>query len=246
MKINDNLLVFLILTGFFSFISSFISFLLGRLFMCGFTLSMDMDTGAFCSISKINMVVSGVVNLLMVSLYLTRISALAGKHEKKSWFLGNFGWKKELKSLFLVCCYLLFWIVIGCLSVVLIYRHPQPDWLTEFGFFSACSLGIVCAVILLVNFCGFLHFLHGGRLSFMKKTFWPTFDEVFKIIFWFFIYMVIFVFLFNDVFRYFVTKLSLSSVAVSEFCLYFLLFLSVAVIYFSYEYQEKELFVDEK
>ena len=243
MIINDHIGMFLLLTCFFCFIASLVSFLLGRLFLCGFA---DADIGVSCSINILNIIVSVFVNLLLISFYLTRISVLTGKHEKKNWFLQSFGWKKELKSLFLLGCYLLFWGIVICLGGILVYRHPTSDWVVELGFFVACSLGIVFALVLLINFSCFLNFLHGGHLSVIKKSFWFVFDEIFKIFFWFFIYMIIFVFLFNDTIRYFIANMNMLNMVMAEFCFYFLLFLMIAIVYFSYEYQEKVLFVEEK
>lgn len=243
MTINDNIINFLVLTCFFSFVSFFICFLIGRSFMCGIILSAEIDLGVFCSNNNFLVFVSIIVNLLLMGFYLNRLPLITEKHEKKQWFLQKLGWKKELKALTLVCLYLLFWGMACGFGAILKYRQPTPDWRIELSFFVVCSLVIILALLALLFFSGFLNYLHGGHLREMKKIFWPIFDEIFKPIFGFLIYMLIFIFLFANTFKYFVASLNVYSVIVSEFCFYFLVYLMAAVIYFSYEYQEKELFI---
>lgn len=246
MTINENLFNFLVLIAFFSLVSSSVGFLIGRSFMCGFLISTGIDVGVFCSENNFIIAFSIMINVLLISLYLSRIPLIGEKYEKKLWFLQKLGWKKEIKSLGMVGLYLLFWGIVCFFGAVLKLRQPTPDWGIELAFFIVCSLGIILALIALLLFSGVLNCLHGGSLSDIKKVFWIAFDEIFKLIFWFLIYLLIFVFLFADAFKYFVGNLSLFSVVASEFCFYLLLYLMIAVIYFSYEYQEKRLFVKEK
>lgn len=243
--VNNNIMNFFAITCFFSLVTTIICFFLGRSFLCGILLSADMDIGVFCSLNNFNVILSMLINLIGVSFYINRIGFISEKQDKRYWFLKKIGWKKELKAFFIVCLYLLLWGIIGGMGYILKFRMPTPDWKFELSLFVVYSLFIILACFFLLGFVGFVHYLRGGRFFEIKKVFWPVFDEIFKLIFWFFIYFLIFAFLFASVFRYFVAHMNVWNVFLSEFCIYFILYFMVAIIYFSFEYQEKALFREE-
>ncbi len=246
MTTSDNMKNFLMLTCFFSLITTVISLSLGRAFMCGLEYSFDAEVGVFCSFSVFNQVLSVLVNLVCISLYVNRVGMIKEKQEKNFWFLQRQGVKKELKSFFVVCLFLLFWGIICGLGYLLKIRQPVADWKIEISIFAIASLGMIVFIFLLLDFVVFVHWLKGGRFFEIKKVFWPVFDELFKLMTWFFIYLFIFSFLFLSVFRFFVRDLSFLGVFGNEFCIYFVLYFMVAMMYFSFEYQEKTLFCTEK
>lgn len=244
--INNNLKNFLSITCFFAFTMAVLSFFSGKSFLCGLLLSADMDVGVFCSSSNFLMIISLVVNFIVISFYLNRIGMIDMKQEKRFWFLQKIGLKQELKAFLVVCLYLLLWGVICGIGYVLKIREVTPDWKNELSIFVLLSSFIILAFFFLFNFVCFIHYLHGGRFFDIKKTFLPIFDEIFKVIFWFLIYFIIFIFLFSNAFQYFVAHINFYSVFACEFCLYFLLYFMIAVMYFSFEYQEKALFIKEE
>ena len=244
---SENMKNFLTLTCFFSLVMTVISLLLGRAFLCSFKLSFDLDVGVFCSSGVFNTVVSLIINLIGISLYVNKVGLIKEKQEKMFWFLHGIKWKQVLKSFMIVFLYLLFWGVIGySLSYLLYIRQPVSDWKAEVSIFVLISLLMLVCFFLLLNFVVFIHYLHGGKLCEIKKVFWPIFDEVFKLMALFFIYMFIFSILFFTISRSFISNMNFLNVTCNEFLMYFLLYFMVAIIYFSYEYQEKFLFSEEK
>lgn len=245
MTTSDYMKNFLTITCFFAIVVALINILLGRASMCGLEYS-GADVKVFCSSNIYNSIISILINLVGISLYINRVGLIKNKQEKIFWFLQKMNWKQELKAFFVVCLYLLFWVGLCVLGVLLKTRHPTTDWKVELCFFVAISLGMIVLMFLIVMFVGFLHYLHGGHFFEIKKIFWPIFDEIFKPITCFFIYLIIFSFLFVSVYRYFVKDLGFVSVVLCEFCMFFILYFMMAMIYFSLEYQEKILFSEEK
>ncbi|MBO5284525.1 MAG: hypothetical protein J6B00_01470 [Alphaproteobacteria bacterium] len=234
---------FLLLTGFVSLICSIVTLLAGRSFFCG------VLNESFCSSSMFSFVLSSGVMFLGFGFYVSRWMCIAFKGMSFKQAIREKCFKQDLKALLFVFLYCSLWAVV-CFGVYFLnMRHPFSDWRKELAVFIGVSAIIIFVMVLLINFVIFFRFLQQKSVMVLKQTFWPIFDNIFKLAAWFLIYFLIFFSLLKVVFSYFISSVYLPiwvKVAGMEFFLDFIIFTAVAFFVLHFNYLSKCLFTEEK
>lgn len=246
--INSHLKDFFKLTGCAACITSLITILIGRSNYCGMNQGLDTFYCPFNSYAiyfvpisfLLVFLVSGFVYNKWQLIFSKNMSFLASIKEK--------AYIKDLKASGYLLLYLLFWGVLGIGMFLLDRRVPNPNWIIELMFFMLVSLSILLAVILLFNFVVFQHSLNGGKVFLINKTFLPIFDSMYKLMFWFLIYFVIFIYLLKMAMLVFADKSFpvWFNLLFGEISFYFVVYSMITVFSATLFYQEKALFREEK
>ena len=233
---------FMLLICLFSLIVSVISFCLGRSFFC--VTAGDSETGFFCSQNVIAVLFSVLVSFLGLIGYVSRIRTMFVENKKFEEVIKIFDWKQEARSAFVVFAYLFFWLLVCGGWAWLMMRKPVTDWRIELSCFVVVSMFILIGIYMLLNFVVFERFLNKKTLGGFRKIFWIMFDNIYKPIACFFIYLLIFAYLYLVVSSYLMTSVNFIKALAAEFSITFVLYFMVAVIFLSLYYQERVLFSD--
>lgn len=242
-EIRKNFKDFLLLTGLISFICSVVSLITGHSFFCG------VLNESFCSTSVISFVISSLVMLWGLGFYVSRWMCIAFEGEHFYHAIKKNCFKQDFRAIFLVLLYFSLWAVV-CFGIYFLnMRQPVSDWRIELAIFIGVSAVIIFVVILLINFVMFFRFLQHKSFMVLKQTFWPIFDNIFKLAAWFLIYFLIFFSLLRVVFFYFVSNIYLPiwiKVVGMEFFLDFIIFTVVAFFVLHFNYLSTCLFAEEE
>lgn len=230
---------FIILTAFMSFIMTVVAVCTGRLLFCGLE---ERIEGVFCSSNMESFVVSFLFLICCIGFYLNRWSLISGSNCRFLQSIRQKMWRKDVKMSTIVFLYVLLWgIIFGC-WYLLVVRRPSSDWIFELSYFLLFSFFILVAAFLLLNFVVFKNFISGGRFFEIRCSFWPVFDNIYKLIGCFLIYFFIFAYLYQICFRAFISELNLVSALACEYSMCFLVCVMSVILYNSLSYQEKILF----
>ena len=152
---------------------------------------------------------------------------------------------KDVKTVGFILFYLGLWAVAGWAAYSLNIRKPVEDWREELLFFFVFTMIILAVFVLLVNSVLFIRFLQGKKWLNLRCSFWPVFDNLYKILGWFLFYFLVFAYFFRSVTVFWVQNewfpFWVNSLA-GEFCFYFVIYASVAVFISSLAYQAKYIF----
>lgn len=236
--IADNLGAFLLLSGGVSLIISLVTFFGGRSFFCA------LHIGSFCYYSWYMAIISCLVNLYGMAFFINRWQMVIC--EKKSiWKVwGQKFFVKDMKAIGVILLYFLFWGIIFLCAIALKQRVVTENVSLELGYFVLFSGIIICCLLLLLNFVGFYHYLKGGKFFTFHETIGKSCDKLYTLVSVFFVYMLIFIFLLfrgEGVFREYL-EYGVVVEFMSEFYLYFIFCMILAVFVGSFEYQERKLF----
>ena len=243
--INSHLRDFLKLTGFAALFTSFITVIIGRSNYCG--MNQGLANTLYCPFSSYAVFfvpISFLLVILVSGFVYNRWQLIFSKNMSFSSAIKE----KAIVNDFKASGYLLFYILLWGVFVVGLFlldkRVPNPDWHKELMFFVFVSLMILLGIVLLFNFVVFQHSLSGGKFFLINKTFLPVFDNVYKIMFWFFIYFFIFVYLLKIVLLVFADKSFpiWFNILFGEISFYFVVYSLVAIFSAALFYQEKALF----
>jgi len=246
-SVAEHSKVFFLLVSCVSFFVSLFVVLSGHSLYC--ELSPEIGAYIFCSDSLATSLSALIVTFMGMVFVFNRWQI--GLSDKNLGFVDLLRlkcFKKDMKAAAVILLYIGLWVIVSMGIYFLNVRKPTPDWHMELAFFVLVSSIIVFAIILLLNFVVFQHFLQGGSFFALNKTFWIIFDNIYKPISWFFIYFIIFAY---------ITKVLLGvvfnnglplwlSVFVSEFFCYFVVYSIIAVFSASLYFQEKKLFIEDK
>lgn len=240
---------FLRLVGFAAVITSFITIFMGRSNYCGLLQGLEISFYCpFSSYAAYLIPISFFVVMFFSGFVYNRWQLIFAKNMDFSAAIKEKCRKKDIKSACFLFMYILFLILLGAGLLALDRRIPNPNWQIELMFFVAVSLSILAMVILLFNFVIFQRMLSGGSFLEIKKTFMPLFDNIYKIVCWFFIYFFIFIYLLRNVVLVFADKSFpiWFNIIFGEISFYFVIYSVVAVFSGAMFYQEKNLFSEEK
>lgn len=248
--IGQHIKEYLFLISVFSFFTAIIFLAAGRSFFCFSSASIEVQNALFCSQSIWSELISFFAIILGGGFFINRWQMIAFENKQiRDCFHARMV-KKDIKAVCLNFFFVCLWVVIVVGLYMLITRIPSDDWHKELLFFIGISFFIVLAAFLILNFVGFYHFLNGGNLFALKKTFWPIMDNIYVPFFWSTVYFLVFVFLFQMILRYFIAQSNFLPVIVNAFVLEFLV---AAVVYFFVSiiqsflvFQERKLFGKEK
>ena len=222
-----------------SFIMTVVAVCTGRLLFCGLEEKIE---GVFCSSNMICFFVSFLFLICSIGFYLNRWSLISDANYSFLQSIRQKMWRKDLKMTVIVFLYVLLWgIIFGC-WYLLVVRRPSPDWKFELSYFLLFSFFILVAACLLLNFVVFKNFVSGGRFFEIRRSFWPIFDNIYKLLGCFLVYFFIFAYLYQICFRAFISELNLAYALICEYSLCFLVCVMSVVLYNSLSYQEKILF----
>ena len=247
--INKHLKDFFRLVGFMALGTSLITILMGRSSYC---VQLQGVGGSFyCPFADFYaylIPVSFLITLLCSGFVYHRWQSIISKDISFWEAVKEKGVAKDLKASLALFIYLLLWLALGVGLYVLDFRKPDPNWHNELIFFFIVSMCILLVVILLLNFVVFQHAVNGGKIFAIRKTFMPIFDNIYKLIFWFFVYFFIFIYLLKSVIMAFSDPSSpvWFNVIFGEISLYFVIYSMVAVFSAALFYQEKEIFLKDE
>jgi len=104
---------------------------------------------------------------------------------------------------------------------------------------------VLFSLFLILNFVSFYHYLQGNKISSIKKSFWPIFDDIYKPVVWFFMYSILLLAFLQQT-HIWVRQLSSANIwlriPATEFLLYFYINTVVVIIASFLIFQEKALF----
>lgn len=243
MEIRKHFRDFLLLTGLVSFICSVVSLIVGHSFFCG------VLNESFCSTGVVSFAVSSLVMLWGLGFYVSRWTGIVFEGFDFVQAIKCQCFKRDLKAMFLVFLYFSLWAVVFWGVYFLNMRQPVSDWREELAVFIGVSAVIIFAVILLMNFVIFFRLLQYKSIMVLKQTFWPIFDNIFKLSSWFLIYFLIFFSLLRVVFFYFVSNTYLPiwiKLIGMEFFLDFIIFTIAAFFVLHFNYLSARLFAEEE
>ena len=184
-----------------------------------------------------------IVSVISFSL-VSRIRTMFVENKKFEEVIKIFDWKQEARSAFVVFAYLFFWLLVCGGWAWLMMRKPVTDWRIELSCFVVVSMFILIGIYMLLNFVVFERFLNKKTLGGFRKIFRIMFDNIYKPIACFFIYLLIFAYLYLVVSSYLMTSVNFIKALAAEFSITFVLYFMVAVIFLSLYYQERVLFSD--
>ena len=246
-KIDENLKNFCCLTLFFAVCNALVTILLGRGSIC--FLPKDMLSGVFCSQAVENGLISFGLTLVGFGLFFNRWQII---FKDKKTFLEVLRCRcvrKDIKSVFIVFAYFLLWFLLIGFALLLNQRNPNEYWVKEMLFFGGVSLLIIFDVFLFVNFVIFQHYLNGGKLWVLNKTFLPLYDDLYKIVMWFSLYLFLFLLVMQYVLGMIRTHhgiFNLLHVFGYEVIIFFVFYSFVAIFSAMLAYQEEKLLGKEK
>jgi hypothetical protein len=240
-SIVENFKAFFILSGVVSLVVSLVTFLSGRGFFC------SLQIGSFCYHNGYMMIISCLINLYGMAFFINRWQMVVNQKKSALKALCEKSFTKDMKALGVLLLYFLFWGIISGCAVALKQRVVTENVSLELGYFVVFSGIIIFCLLLLLNFVGFYHYLHGGEFFTLHKTIGKSCDNLYTLVAVFFIYMLIFVFLLFRGEGFFRGYLGYGVIIeyLSEFYLYFIFCTILSVFVGSFEYQEKKLFTAE-
>ena len=241
-QIENHFKGFLKLTCVVTLFNAIVSLLLGRNFLCG----LGIDTsGFYCSFSILAMVVSVFSFIGGTAWYINRwysVSESGERVEPKP----NL---KDIKTVGCILFYFALWFVAGWTIYLLNVRKPAEDWREELLFFFILTMILLSVLIFLVNSVLFVRFLQGEKWMCIRSSFWPVFDNLYKILGWFLFYFLMFAYVFHSISMFWVQNEWLPlwvNILAGELCFYFMVYICIAVFISSLAYQAKYIFDDSK
>ncbi len=244
-QIASHFKSFVYLTAGISFFNLIVSFLLGRSFLCGGGMGEGI---VYCSNRGWAAACSFLTVWFGLAFYINR------------WFLISYNglpideavktrdWKKDAKTAGFILFYWLMWGAAGLAVYWLNIRVPVESWVKELLFFFAMSLIILLAFILIANAVLFVRFLQGKDWWTINRTFWPVFDNLYKLVGWFVLYLGGLAFILGIIFDVFMREAVLPlwiSNILGEFCFNFVLYAGAAIFVSALAYQAQFVFEDE-
>lgn len=246
-KIGQNYKGFLGLISGFAFFSAVFSMFIGRGFACGLGLEGKM---LFCTNNILSLVVSVMVLLILIALLVHRWWLLGFKKQSFSEVVKTKIGVKDFKILGFLVCFLSLWGIIGAGVYALYVRKATPNLNFELAWFVFVSLFIIAAFFMLINAVLFARFLDGKNWLLLNKTALPIFDNIYKLIAWFLVYLLIFAYLFQQVGSVFFVCQSFLPVwlcsFIGDFSLYFVFYFMIICFVSLLKYQERYIFADEE
>lgn len=243
--IKEHLSDFLYLTGGISLVTTLIMLLFGRSFLCNIAGNAEE---LYCSYNAFSFSVSSVVLLLGAGFYFSRwqLISFGGKSGREA--VRCLCFKRDFQAVLFVLLYLALWAVVGGCLYFLNVRKPVDVWQQELLFFVGMSLLILASLFILINFVIFIRLLQGKKWLVINQTFWPVFDNIYKVIVWFIFYMFFFVFICRIIFVALIGggwfPLWVRNI-IGEFGLNFVLYTIVCFFVSSLNYQAQCIFGDE-
>lgn len=241
--IKSNLKNFCFLTSVFALITTIIINLLGRSVFCG----LEQENSYYCSISPFNTLTSFFILLIGFALYTNRWDLITKNNINTKDTLKQLYYPKDLKAFIIIITNLIFWATIVLSIYLLNTKKPTPDFYFELGYFILFSLLILISIVFLLNNVIFTQFLDGKKWFVLNKTFWPIFDNIYKLFLWFLIYFIFFAQIFRAIFLNIMNLKTTNYVYTfsCEFIFFFFLYTTFAFWITSLRYQEKYLFSNE-
>lgn len=246
-KITRNFGAFLGLVCGFSFLSAFLSMLIGRGYACGLGLE---DQMFFCGNNGLSLILNTLFLFVFTALFIRRLWGLIVEGGALSdVFKMKFG-VKDLKTLGFLGLFLFFWGVFGGCLYALYIRKATPYLNFELAWFVFVSLFILAALFMLANAVVFARFLDGKKWLVLNKTALPVFDNIYKLAGWFLFYLLLFAYLIRRaegvfVFCWRILPVGIASF-VGDFALFFVFYFMTACFVLLLKYQEIHIFADEK
>lgn len=237
-QIDDHIKGFLWLTFVAALFNVVISSFLGRNFLCGLGIE---GPGFYCSANVLALGGSVLAFIGGLAWYINRWYSISESGGEIVYKLNL----KDVKTVGFILFYLGLWAVAGWAAYSLNIRKPVEDWREELLFFFVFTMIILAIFVLLVNSVLFIRFLQGKKWLNLRCSFWPVFDNLYKILGWFLFYFLVFAYFFRSVTVFWVQNewfpFWVNSLA-GEFCFYFVIYASVAVFISSLAYQAKYIF----
>lgn len=237
-QIDGHIKGFLWLTFVAALFNVVISSFLGRNFLCGLGIE---GPGFYCSANVLALGASVLAFIGGLAWYINRWYSISESGGEIVYKLNL----KDVKTVGFILFYLGLWAVAGWAAYSLNIRKPVEDWREELLFFFVFTMIILAVFVLLVNSVLFIRFLQGKKWLNLSCSFWPVFDNLYKILGWFLFYFLVFAYFFRSVTVFWVQNewfpFWVNSLA-GEFCFYFVIYASVAVFISSLAYQAKYIF----
>lgn len=243
MEIRKKNKDFLLLTGLVALVCSFIEVIIGRSYFCG------VIAEGVCSNNLFSVIISTLVMFAGLGFYISRWVNIAFEDTSFKEAIKQKCFKQDIKAIFLVFLYSFLWAAV-CFGVYFLSeRTPVDNWKIELAVFVAVSAIVIVALILLMNFVIFFRFLQKKSVFVLKQTFWPIFDNIFKLLAWFLIYFLIFFSLLRGGFFYFLSSTYLPTwlrIIGNEFFIDFVIFTIAAVYVLQLKYMTNYLAAEKK
>lgn len=246
-KIGQNYKGFLGLTGGFALFSAIFSMFIGRGFACGLGVE---DKMPFCTNNVLSLIVSVIMLLILTALFIRRWWLLSFKKQSFSEVVKTKVDVKDFKVLVFLVCFLSLLGIIGVGVYALYIRKATPHLNFELAWFVFVSLFIMVAFFVLINVVLLARFLDGKNWLLLNKTALPIFDNIYKLIVWFLVYLLILAYLFQQAGSMFFACKSVFPMwlcsFIGDFSLYFVFYFMVACFVSLLKYQDMHIFADEE
>lgn len=242
--IKNNNIPFLKLTSLFALIITSITFLFGRSYAC----SLNIQTPFYCSNSTINTIILLVVLIYLIATYINRLILITSNPISLKEALTTYNFKKDLKIILIMILNITAWAGIVVSLFLLFNRKATPDFLYELGYFTLFSLTILISTIYLLNNVLTYRFIENKNCLQFNKSFWTTFDNLYKILLWFLLSFMFFSWIMKT------TIIILLSIKEGLFIYYFLgeflfsytILSAYAYWIFQLQFQDKYIFKSEE
>lgn len=129
---------------------------------------------------------------------------------------------------------------------ILSSRIATPDLGMELIIFIAVSMLVIAALFFIINAVVFARFLDDQEWFVYRKTFWPTFDNIYKLIIWFLCYLLLLGYFVASVKKIFDASLNVLPLfwgnLLSQFVLQYVFYLMIIFFLSFLRYQEYYIF----
>lgn len=239
--IKNNLNNFLTLTGVFAFITALCSLVTGSSSGCKF----GDESQIFCSNSIYTVITFGIILLLGVSLYSSRILMITQNQKNLKEVIKKYYHPEDTKTIITIALNCIALVLIVYCSYTLDTRVPTPNFYAELIYFLFFSGIIILCFIYLINNVVMLRFIIGKKWLVINQTFWPIFDNLVKFMLWPVCYALFFGWLARAQFSHVLSLTPDSGIIIftfSDFMLYFITYSIFAFWILHLCYIEKEIF----
>ncbi len=195
--IKNNNTSFLKLTSFFALIMTAITFLLGISYTyC----SSSTQPSFYCSNPLIPAILPIIILIFLTATYTNRLILITSTPISLKECLKTHSLKKDLKTTLIIILNITAWVAISVSLLLLTNRKATPDFSYELGYFTLFFLTIVISIIYLLNNVLAYRFIENKNFLQFYKSFWATFDNLYKILFWFMLSFMFFAWIMKIIF----------------------------------------------
>ena len=234
---------FILLSTMLCLFLSLVGFLSGKVVGCMYN---EHYSASYCNYGVVGPLVKFLFGILAYSIFISRWQMFAYQNKQMSEVLVKRFIKQDLKAFGLILFYFISFIMISMITYYLSTRVVIDNAAFEFMLYISLSSIVIVFVVLLMLAFLWVRFFDGKEWCCFSKSLMIVYDSLYKILGWFFVYMVLM--LLCTRLAFVLAYISLDGVfssIVAEFCLNFFVCLLVVGIQGVLNYQNKVVFGEE-